>query len=85
MYDPDLYRSKEEIERYKQHDPIPALIQRLRIEGLLGDEDLEQIERSIAEEIEQAIAFAEGGTLEPIEELERFVYWEPTHPEAAPT
>ena len=25
MYDPDLYRTKEEIERWKEHDPIPAL------------------------------------------------------------
>ena len=26
MYDPDIYRSKEEIERWKHHDPISALI-----------------------------------------------------------
>ena len=25
MYDPDLYRTKDEIEHWKQHDPIPAL------------------------------------------------------------
>ena len=30
MYDPDLYRAKEEIERWKQHDPIPALTERAR-------------------------------------------------------
>src|SRR6516225_4750062 len=50
MYDPDLYRTKEEIERWKQHDPIPALIERLRNDGLLGQEDLEQMEHEIAEE-----------------------------------
>ncbi len=76
MYDPDLYRTKEEIERYKQHDPIPALIAQLRTDGLLSDEDLEELEHSIAEELEQAIAFAEAGTVEPVEDLERFVYWE---------
>ncbi|MGZ4306442.1 MAG: pyruvate dehydrogenase (acetyl-transferring) E1 component subunit alpha [Solirubrobacteraceae bacterium] len=76
MYDPDLYRTKEEIERFKEHDPIPALIKRLRAEGLLGDEDVDALERSIAEEIEQAIAFAEAGTFEPVDDLERFVYWE---------
>ena len=41
MYDPDLYRSKEEIERWRQHDPIPALETRLKAAGLLGDADLE--------------------------------------------
>jgi len=76
MYDPDLYRTKEEIERYKQHDPIPALIERLRDAGLVTDEDLEAVEQVIADEIDDAVEFAEAGTLEPIEDLERHVYWE---------
>jgi len=76
MYDPDLYRTKEEIERYKQHDPIPALIERLRDAGLVTDEDLEAVEQVIADEIDDAVEFAEVGTLEPIEDLERHVYWE---------
>ena len=76
MYDPDLYRTKEEVESWKRHDPIPALIERLRTEELLGDEDVDGLERSIVEEIEAAIEFAEAGTFEPVEELERFVYWE---------
>ncbi len=76
MYDPDLYRSKEEIERYKQHDPIPALIERLNTAGLVGDDDLDALELEIADEIDDAIEFAEAGTLEPIADLERHVYWE---------
>ena len=76
MYDPDLYRTKEEIERYKEHDPIPALSARLRDAELLTDEDVEQLEASVAEEIESAIAFAEAGSFEPVEQLLRFVYWE---------
>jgi pyruvate dehydrogenase E1 component alpha subunit len=76
MYDPDLYRAKEEIERWRQHDPIAALTGRLEAQGLLAAEDLEGMEGSVAEEIEAAIAFAEAGTLEPVEDLERFVYWE---------
>jgi pyruvate dehydrogenase E1 component alpha subunit len=80
MYDPDLYRAKEEIERYKQHDPIPALTGRLEAAGLLSDEDVEQLEQEIAREIEGAIAFAEAGTLEPVAELERFVYYEGVAP-----
>ena len=78
MYDPDLYRSKEEIERYKQHDPIPALIDRLRAEQLLSEDDVAGLEEEIASEIERAIEFAEAGTLEPVEDLERFVYAEDT-------
>ena len=75
MYDPDLYRTKEEIERFKEHDPIPALSERLRAAGMLSDADIEQLEQAISVEIEDAIAFAEAGTLEPVDELERFVYF----------
>ena len=42
MYDPDLYRSKDEIARWKEHDPIPALVARLEAEGMLGDAELER-------------------------------------------
>jgi len=80
MYDPDLYRTKDEIERYKQHDPIPALSDRLRAEGLLGDQDVEALERDVAAVIEAAIEFAEAGTFEPVEDLERFVYAEGSAP-----
>ena len=80
MYDPDLYRTKDEIERWKQHDPIPALTARLQADGLLTDADVEQLEQEIAREIDDAIAFAEAGTLEPIEDLERFVYFEGAAP-----
>jgi len=80
MYDPDLYRTKEEIERWKQHDPIPALTARLQADGLLTDDAVEQLEQEIATEIEDAIAFAEAGPLEPVEELERFVYYEGAAP-----
>ncbi|MGZ4179077.1 MAG: pyruvate dehydrogenase (acetyl-transferring) E1 component subunit alpha [Solirubrobacteraceae bacterium] len=80
MYDPDLYRSKQEIERWKQHDPIPALSDRLKAAGILSDDDVAQLEQAIEHEIEDAIAFADAGTLEPIDELERFVYFEGTAP-----
>jgi pyruvate dehydrogenase E1 component subunit alpha len=80
MYDPDLYRTKEEIERWKQHDPLSALSGRLKDAGLVNEADIEQLEQEVAEEIEDAITFAEAGTLEPMEELERFVYFEGVAP-----
>jgi pyruvate dehydrogenase E1 component subunit alpha len=80
MYDPDLYRTKEEIERWKQHDPLSALSGRLKDAGLVNEADIEQLEQEVAEEIEDAITFAEAGTLEPVDELERFVYFEGVAP-----
>jgi pyruvate dehydrogenase E1 component alpha subunit len=77
MYDPELYRSKAEVEQWKQRDPIPALIQRLQAESLFDNAELERMEAEVAAEIADAIEFAEAGTLEPVAELTRFVYSDP--------
>jgi len=78
---PDLYSRKEEIERWKKRDPIPALIERLRTDGRLSDDDIQQLEQRVANELDDPIGFAEGGTVEPVEDLERYVYWESAHHE----
>lgn len=74
MYDPELYRSKDEVERWKSRDPIDVLARRLDDEGSLAAEDLEHLEAEITAEIDDAVAFAEAGTLEPVEDLTRHVY-----------
>jgi pyruvate dehydrogenase E1 component alpha subunit len=76
MYDPELYRDKKEVEEWKKRDPIPRFGARLKEGGLLKDEELAQIEREVAAEVEQAVAFAEAGLWEPVEDLTRFVYSE---------
>lgn len=74
MYDPELYRSKDEVERWKTRDPIDALARQLADAGLLAVADRERMESEIAAEIDDAVAFAEAGTLEPVEDLTRYVY-----------
>lgn len=78
MYDPDLYRTKEEIARWVERDPIPLQIARLRDAGLLDDEALAAIETDAADELDDAVAFARNGTLEPVGDLARFVTTERT-------
>ena len=73
MFDAQQYRSKEEIERWKERDPIPRMQEWLIEAHLMSQAELNAIEATIAAEIEAAVAFAEGGTLEPVTELERFV------------
>jgi pyruvate dehydrogenase E1 component alpha subunit len=73
MYDPDLYRDKAEIEQWKKRDPIDAFVARGRAEGLLDSSDLETADREVLAEVDAAVAFAEAGTLEPVEDLTRFV------------
>jgi len=73
MYDPDLYRDKAEVEMWKQRDPISAFLLRGQAANLLDPTDLESTDREVCAEVDAAVVFARGGTLEPVEELTRFV------------
>jgi pyruvate dehydrogenase E1 component alpha subunit len=83
MYDPELYRAREEVERWKERDPIPVYVGRLQAAGELTPEALDAIERDVAAEVDDAVAFAEAGTEEPIDDLTRFVTSEATSAERA--
>jgi pyruvate dehydrogenase E1 component alpha subunit/2-oxoisovalerate dehydrogenase E1 component len=76
MYDAELYRAKTEVEEWKKRCPIATFTRRIKNENLLSDADLEKIEGDIAQEINEAVAFAEAGTWESVEDLTRFVYSE---------
>lgn len=76
MYDAELYRTKEEVAQWKQRDPVSSFEQRLRTWGHLSDADLDKLESTIAAEIAEAVAFAEAGPWEPVEDLTKDVYTE---------
>lgn len=76
MFDAELYRTKAEVEEWKKRCPIETFSRKLKREGLLTDADLEDMERDVAREIKEAVAFAEACTWEPLEDLTRFVYSE---------
>jgi pyruvate dehydrogenase E1 component alpha subunit len=73
-YDPELYRSKEEVEHWRERDPIHAFAAQCRARSLVGTDEVAALEREADAEIEEAIAFADAGTLEPIADLEKHVY-----------
>jgi pyruvate dehydrogenase E1 component alpha subunit len=73
MFDPDLYRDKAEVARWKEHDPIDRFSSQLLAAELLTRADIERIERDAAHEIDAAVAFAEAAGLEPVEQLARHV------------
>jgi pyruvate dehydrogenase E1 component alpha subunit len=74
MYDPELYRDKQEVEEWKKRDPIPILIERMKEQSVWSDEESAKIEEEVAREIAQAVEFAEAGHWEAVEDLTKFVY-----------
>jgi pyruvate dehydrogenase E1 component alpha subunit len=74
MYDPELYRSKAEVEQWKRRDPIPLFRARLEAEEVLGAAGAEALDREALAETERAVAFAEAGEWEPAADLLKDVY-----------
>lgn len=74
MYDPDRYRDKAEIARWRQRDPIDLLVARMRTDGQLTDVDLAADEQAVGAEIDAAVAAAEAAPSEAVQDLTRFVY-----------
>ena len=74
MADPELYRSKEEVEQWKARDPIATFTARLWAGGLVTEADLAAIESAVTAEIDAAVAFAEAAPWEPVEDLVKDVY-----------
>ncbi|GAA0448605.1 pyruvate dehydrogenase (acetyl-transferring) E1 component subunit alpha [Streptomyces olivaceiscleroticus] len=76
MYDPDRYRDKAEIERWRTRDPLTVLGTLMRTLGELHDEEYADMERDAAEAVARAESFAEEARLEPTADLLRFVHSE---------
>ena len=76
MFDAQLYRDKDELERWRKNGPIVRFQGWLRASGLIQEEEVTRIEADVDAEVVAAVAFAEAGSLEPVEELERFVTME---------
>jgi pyruvate dehydrogenase E1 component alpha subunit len=73
MADPDLYRSKGEVEGWKERDPIELFTGRLTAEGRLEESNRDQLETKVAAMIDAAVAAAEAGPWEPVDDLLRDV------------
>ena len=73
MYDPDRYRTKEEVAAWRKHDPVTTFEALMAAEGQLDDDELAALEEEVAGLIDHAIKTAEQAPQEPVEDLTRFV------------
>ncbi len=76
MFDPELYRTKEEVAEWKEKDPLIIFQKKLEKAGVWKDIDEKAMEKEAEEMVKKAVEFAENGTLEPVEDLTKFVYSE---------
>src|SRR5262245_33639347 len=80
MSDPGNYRTRAEIEKYQERDPIKLLSSTLKEEKIIDDRTLQQIDKEVREQVEQAVKFAEESPLPAPEDLYTDVYSNPIDP-----
>lgn len=80
MFDAQLYRDKDEVEQWRGKGPIVRFKGWLLENGLVDEADVAAIETRADAEIAEAVAFAEAGTWEPVEDLEKHVLGEQPPP-----
>lgn len=80
MSDPGNYRTRAEIEKYQERDPLKVFAASLREEKIMNDQDYEAMEKQVQEEIEHALRFADESPLPEPGELYTDVYASPITP-----
>src|SRR5213075_1055049 len=77
MSDPGNYRTRAEIEKYQERDPIKLFSASLLEEKIVDDKALEEIDRKVREEVEDSVRFADESPLPDPNELYTDVYASP--------
>lgn len=69
MFDPEFYREKEEVKKWVEIGPIRRFQSWALEAGELNQADIDAIEEEVAQEVSEAVAFAEAGSWEPVANL----------------
>jgi pyruvate dehydrogenase E1 component alpha subunit len=80
MSDPGNYRTRAEIEKHQERDPIKLFTSSLKEAKVLDDKTIEQMEQQIREEVEHAIRFADESPEPDPAELYTDIYANPITP-----
>lgn len=74
MSDPGNYRTRDEIAKYRERDPIVLFEDSLKEAKVFSDKDFEKIEKEAAEAVERAVKFADESPYPDESELMTNVY-----------
>jgi pyruvate dehydrogenase E1 component alpha subunit len=80
MSDPGNYRTRAEIEKYQERDPLKLFSASLLEEKVIDQKGLDEIDKQVREVVEDAFRFADESPLPDPEELYTDVYANPIDP-----
>mgnify|MGYP006091667199 FL=1 len=80
MSDPANYRSKEELENYKDKDPIEQVKNILLNKKILSQEEIESVDKNIKEQVKKSVEFAEKSPYPNKKEIFSDIYVQKDYP-----
>ncbi|HEX4900315.1 MAG TPA: pyruvate dehydrogenase (acetyl-transferring) E1 component subunit alpha [Pyrinomonadaceae bacterium] len=80
MSDPGNYRTRAEIEKYQERDPLKVFVATLLEEKIISEKDYQAMEKRVQEEVAHALRFADESPLPETGELYTDVYANPITP-----
>lgn len=80
MSDPAKYRSREEVEKYKNQDPIEKVQETILKNKWLTEEQIEEIDEKIGDVVDASVEFAENSPFPDPSEIYNDVYQEADYP-----
>ena len=72
--DPEVYRTKEEVEEWRQKDPVKVFRDRLLADGVISEDYLEELRERLEQQIMDAVDFADSSPEPPLESLYDHLY-----------
>jgi pyruvate dehydrogenase E1 component alpha subunit len=80
MSDPAKYRSKEEVEEYKEKDPIDHVLNVIRENNYATEAEIEAINEKVKAVVEESVAFAENSPWPDESEVYKDIYTQEDYP-----
>jgi pyruvate dehydrogenase E1 component beta subunit len=74
MADPEEYRTKDEVEEWRERDPIQAFARRLQDEDVISKEQFEELDQKAIETVDEAVRFADESPFPDLDSLYDDVY-----------
>jgi pyruvate dehydrogenase E1 component alpha subunit len=69
MADPEEYRTKEEVEEWRRRDPIASFRSRLASEGVVPEEEAEELDREAIAAVDESVQFADNSPFPDLDSL----------------
>jgi hypothetical protein len=72
--DPEVYRTKEEVEEWRKKDPVKVFRDRLLAEGVISEDEVSELRERIDRQVMDVVEFADNSPEPPLESLYDHIY-----------